>query len=72
MPFGHALGLLVLVGGIILIVAVAKRIKSAPPRPSAAADEVTDLHALIGRMEERIVVLERILDAEDSDWRKRL
>ena len=73
MPFGHALGLLVFVGGIILIIAVAKRIKSAPPRPSAdAADEVAALHALIGRMEERIVVLERILDAEDSGWRKRL
>ncbi len=73
MPITHALGLLILVGGIILIVAVAKRIKRAPLRPSSAdADEAAALHAAIGRMEERIVVLERILDAEDSDWRKRL
>ena len=72
MPFGHALGLLVFVGGIILIVDFAKRIKSTPPRPSADADETAALHALIGRMEERIVVLERILDAEDSTWRQRL
>ena len=71
MSIGHALGILVLVGGIILISAFAKRIKNAP-MPSADVEDAAALHELIARMEERIAVLERILDAEDSGWRKRL
>ncbi len=72
MAFGHALGLLVFIGGIILISAVAKRIRHAPPRPAGDDGETAALHELIGRMEARIAVLERILDAEDSGWRKRV
>ena len=72
MPFGHALGLLVFVGGIILIAAFAKRIKNAPPRPATDADEVAALHEQLARMDERMAVLERILDAEAPGWRNRL
>ena len=71
MPIMHVLSLLLLVGGLMIIGAVAKRIKHAPPPPANDPSEVAAMNALLARMEDRITTLERILDAEDPKWRSR-
>jgi phage shock protein B len=71
MPIIHVLSILLLVGGLMIISATARRIKNAPPPPATDPGEVAALNGLLGRMEERIATLERILDAEDPKWRGR-
>ena len=71
MPIMHVLSILLLVGGLMIIGAVARRIKHSPPPMAADPREVAAMNALLARMEERIATLERILDAEDPKWRSR-